>query len=589
MGGLLPNWETVNSKIIRNPVDAAEYWDKISKTYEMPLDGDVWLEDPLPSSYPVSIAFKAAAIQDPEKAVLFLRKVREMLFLEKRNVTRWKYLAAAARHCGLDDTKLSADAETIGIQMFEDDLKLGKDKGVIRYPTLIFYNEHGESEVFSGMVDYKRLVTTIHRLDPTVVKHDYPKDENFLFRTFSCLTTKEFADLMEVSFENANQQLDKLARKNKINSKTSKNGKLWFLMNYAIIGGGLAGLAMALELETLGLEYTVFERAPSPDGRGHGFIIPHEGINFISRYVDQEKLFAAGNLLAAYHAHDQSGNRLNSVELPQTLAISRQALVELYISQIPQERLKFKSDIEQFHFENESIKKLSFKGGFQQDVDFLIGADGINSSVRNSIFPQAHLESVQENEIVNTIDSPEMANIIGKDFLKYIHTDGGLALGVIRISATKIIWYVQFDPKRFRCDYPSPITIESFIKTQFKGWNSLVDTLIDSTDFKNSYLWRVYELKSLPSFYKANVLLIGDAAHPLIPLTSQGVTSAIRDARMIGDMLQQENSIDYIMREFTQVRSLQIEKKKYEGTKLLLEFLSPMSERHKMNVPIIAK
>ena len=80
MGGLLPDW-SYNSGGISKPSDVAHHWDEVSLHYDMPIDGDVWLEDPLPSSYPPSIAFKAAQLQDEEKAILFLREVREMVFL----------------------------------------------------------------------------------------------------------------------------------------------------------------------------------------------------------------------------------------------------------------------------------------------------------------------------------------------------------------------------------------------------------------------------------------------------------------------------------------------------------------------------
>lgn len=83
MGGLLTDW-SYNSGAISKPSDVAKHWDEVSNYYDMPIDGDVWLEDPLPSSYPPSITFKAAQLQDKEKAILFLREIREMVFLKKR-------------------------------------------------------------------------------------------------------------------------------------------------------------------------------------------------------------------------------------------------------------------------------------------------------------------------------------------------------------------------------------------------------------------------------------------------------------------------------------------------------------------------
>ncbi|HQZ42306.1 MAG TPA: DsbA family protein, partial [Flavobacteriales bacterium] len=71
MGGLLPDW-SYNSGGISGPTDVAGHWDEVSIHYDMPIDGDLWLEDPLDSSYPPSIAFKAAQLQDEAKAQLFM-------------------------------------------------------------------------------------------------------------------------------------------------------------------------------------------------------------------------------------------------------------------------------------------------------------------------------------------------------------------------------------------------------------------------------------------------------------------------------------------------------------------------------------
>src|SRR5690554_7289686 len=82
MGGLLPDWN-YNSGGISSPKDVAGHWDEVSVHYDMPIDGDLWLEDPLDSSYPPSIAFKAAEMQSEEKAHLFMREMRELVRSEE--------------------------------------------------------------------------------------------------------------------------------------------------------------------------------------------------------------------------------------------------------------------------------------------------------------------------------------------------------------------------------------------------------------------------------------------------------------------------------------------------------------------------
>ena len=121
MGGLLPDW-SYNSGGISKPSDVAHHWDEVSAIYKMPIDGDVWLEDPLDSSYPPSIAFKAAQMQDREKANLFLRRIREMVFLEKLNITRHEVLVTAAKQSGLDSKQFLKDIEGPAEVLFKEDL-----------------------------------------------------------------------------------------------------------------------------------------------------------------------------------------------------------------------------------------------------------------------------------------------------------------------------------------------------------------------------------------------------------------------------------------------------------------------------------
>src|SRR6187402_2030893 len=52
MGGLLPSWNGFNGGGITKPSDVAHHWVEASRYYQMPIDGDIWLEDPLDSSYP---------------------------------------------------------------------------------------------------------------------------------------------------------------------------------------------------------------------------------------------------------------------------------------------------------------------------------------------------------------------------------------------------------------------------------------------------------------------------------------------------------------------------------------------------------
>lgn len=227
MGGLLPSWDVYNSGGISKPSDVAHHWDEVSAYYHMPIDGDVWLEDPLPSSYPPSIAFKAAQMQDEGKAGKFLRRIREMVFLEKKNITRWEHLQQAALEVGLDTARLRQDYSGPAVQLFEQDLMLARGMGVRSFPTLFFTDTAHNQVVVLGFKPYAAFEQAVRKLAPGAHIQAYGTDWQNLFQHYPTLTTQEFAVLTNLPASEAERQLQNLVEQQLIFRMDSKNGPLW--------------------------------------------------------------------------------------------------------------------------------------------------------------------------------------------------------------------------------------------------------------------------------------------------------------------------------------------------------------------------
>lgn len=226
MGGLLPNW-SYNSGGISKPSDVAHHWDEVSDYYDMPIDGDVWLEDPLDSSYPPSIAFKAAQLQDKAKAILLMRQLREMVFLKKKNIAKQANILAAAKHVGLNADQLSKDMEGHGRQLFEEDLLLARQLGVRGFPTMFFLNDANQRELVYGSRPYAEYEQAIRKVFPSVLKTSYPGDWKSLFAVYGSLTAKEFAELSGTPRTESEQVLDQLVEQKELEKLATKNGALW--------------------------------------------------------------------------------------------------------------------------------------------------------------------------------------------------------------------------------------------------------------------------------------------------------------------------------------------------------------------------
>lgn len=228
MGGLLPDW-SYSSGGINSPVDVAHHWDEVSAHYDMPIDGDVWLDDPLDSSYPPSIAFKAAQMQDPEKAIVFMRKLREKLFLEKQNITRLEVMAEAANYARLDEVQFKEDYQKNAEAEFKDDLQLAKQMGVRGFPTLFFTDGNGKTEVVYGSRPYAHYESAIVRLNAEAERREYEKTWQNVFSQYPTLTSREFAELTETARQKADAVLAEIAQTGAIEKQESKNGPIWKL------------------------------------------------------------------------------------------------------------------------------------------------------------------------------------------------------------------------------------------------------------------------------------------------------------------------------------------------------------------------
>ncbi|MFD1604605.1 DsbA family protein [Flavobacterium artemisiae] len=227
MGGLLPDWN-YNSGGISKPSDVARHWDEASLYYEMPIDGDVWLEDPLDSSYPSCIAMKAAQMQRKEKTVKFMRVLREKLYFEKKNIAKWENIEEAAKIADLDIQKLKTDYEGDAKKLFQEDLNLAKLLSVRGFPTLLFADWNQNQLTVYGSKPYASYENALLALFPEAKKKKIPNENSLsIFEIYPTLAPKEYAVIFDISINHATIILEELFEKGKLEKKKIKNGTLY--------------------------------------------------------------------------------------------------------------------------------------------------------------------------------------------------------------------------------------------------------------------------------------------------------------------------------------------------------------------------
>ncbi|WP_312074967.1 NAD(P)/FAD-dependent oxidoreductase [Chryseobacterium sp.] len=357
----------------------------------------------------------------------------------------------------------------------------------------------------------------------------------------------------------------------------------------AIIGAGVSGLSMANYLEKNNIDYHLYERRTQNDLKGHGFILPKEGIEFLSNIINIDDLYERGSFLKKYIHYDQKGEIMSEKVLDDVFVVSRSALIEILAKGIPSEKISYQKTIGLEGFENGKAQ-IQIDENNIIDADIVVASDGSRSRIRRKIFQDEAMKAVLENEVVNIIENEELASQIESNFLKFHHEKGGLTFGVLKLSSTKILWYCQFDITKYFIneDYTADC-IRQFMIDNFGDWNDLITSIIEGSSYENAHIWRVYELEKLNPFYHENVVFIGDSAHPLIPFTSQGVTSALKDSFTLTNLLKEGKNLEETFRKYEDERRPEIDIHINNGRILLNQFLLPLSEQPKNTLPISYK
>ncbi|MCY9548394.1 DsbA family protein [Lysinibacillus xylanilyticus] len=153
MGGLLEKWAGFAdvSNGISSPSDVAGHWREVGEHSRMPIDGTLWLENPIQSSYPPSRVFKVIQKHNGDLANVFLRRAREAVFVFNQNIAENSVLIGIVNKLGLNGEKIVKEAELpIGQQLLTEDFALASQLGVRGFPTIIMLNEENKGVKIVG-------------------------------------------------------------------------------------------------------------------------------------------------------------------------------------------------------------------------------------------------------------------------------------------------------------------------------------------------------------------------------------------------------------------------------------------------------
>lgn len=169
MGGLLENWngfaDTANG--INGPADVAEHWREVGEHSRMPIDGTLWYDNPIESSYIPSRVFKVIHKQSPELANLFLRRAREALFAFNKNIAQDDMLIGFVDSIGLNGEEIVKQSKLPEAETsLQEDFQLVRQLGVRGFPTIVMLNEEKKGVKIVGARSLDQYVEALKQMLP---------------------------------------------------------------------------------------------------------------------------------------------------------------------------------------------------------------------------------------------------------------------------------------------------------------------------------------------------------------------------------------------------------------------------------------
>lgn len=327
-------------------------------------------------------------------------------------------------------------------------------------------------------------------------------------------------------------------------------------MRILIVGGGIAGLAMARALEQRGFRPDLIERKADALQGGTGLYLPGNAARALRELGVMDSIAEVAVPIATQHILDNHGRPLSVTRTQDVwsscgpcLALPREALHAALRNSLRDTRLHFGTSISAIRqFESHALTTLS--DGSISEYDLVIGADGINSQVRQSIFPE-----VRPSYTGNVCWRFIARNITGIDSWT-VMLASGMSLLALPIGNGEVYVYADkaVSEHAAQCS-PNRLPVSTLLDTFSAPLAPLIAQLPAHAQVHFSRIEQVV----MEDWMKGQVVLIGDAAHASSPSMAEGAAMAMEDALVLAETLAATATIKDALAAYTRRRKPRVD------------------------------
>lgn len=323
-----------------------------------------------------------------------------------------------------------------------------------------------------------------------------------------------------------------------------------------IVGAGIAGLTTAIALIQKGFDVEIIEAAPEFKKAGAGINLAMNAMQVYKKLGVYEDILQHANHTLSMESTDKKLNVLAGVEFTEleqlfgvkNVAIHRSELHKILVKHMENTPIHLNKRLKYIAMAQDGTI-LHFEDGTEHKAEVLIGADGIHSKVRDSLFNNTFLRNANQlcwRGITNIHLDETLRTQLKEAWGK------GDRFGFVHISENEVYWYALVNKNL--------VPKDPDLKKLFASYHPIVSKIIEGTPEENIFVDEIWDLKPMDIWFKKNVCLIGDAAHATTPNMGQGACQAIESALVLSDCLSGETSVE---KAFAKYQAIRMEKAHY--------------------------
>jgi salicylate hydroxylase len=322
-------------------------------------------------------------------------------------------------------------------------------------------------------------------------------------------------------------------------------------LNVIIIGGGIGGTAAALALARVGCDVRIYEQVKAKTEVGAGIQISPNATRLLHRYGLGEALKPFAVRPAALEvwrwddgavlSHEKLGDTIESAYGAPYYHFHRADLLSVLTRALPDGVLQSAQRCVGISQTATGVRA-TFEDGSSAEGEVLVGADGIHSTVRQTLFG-AERPRFSGNVAYRGLAPAERLAHLGLRYTSnnwmgpgghFVHyfVSGGRFVNFVAVTE-QADWQRESWTDRGRIEDA---------RAYYAGWHPQVHAILGAVD--ETFKWALFDRAPLEQWSVGRITLLGDACHPMLPYMAQGAAQSIEDGATLAACLADVSRAD---------------------------------------------